>query len=121
MIRMKAHSGIFRKCAIIDSLTHKKPRLHEINPALVAEISIDSSLRNLLQTEKLPKYDFAKITRQVMDFTKTQLANLTGNEIKAIDQFFDNRIFNPSLIDNTGLFHKKIADYPAVLRALQQI
>lgn len=119
--KMKFNREIFRKCSIIESLTHGKPKLSKINPKLIEDIPIDSSLRNLLQTEKLPEYDFAEITEQVTEFTKTQLTSLRISEIKAIDQFFDQKIFNPNLIDNTGLFHEKIADYPAALRTLQQI
>jgi hypothetical protein len=95
--------------------------MHEINPELVAHIPIDSSLRNLLQTEKLSQYDFAKITREVQEFTETHLASIKSNEIKAMDKFYDQKIFNPNMIDNTGLFHEGIAEYPAVLRTLQQI
>jgi hypothetical protein len=46
---------------------------------------------------------------------------MKSNEIKAIDQFYDEKIFNPNMIDNTGLFHERIAEYPAILWALQQI
>jgi hypothetical protein len=118
---MKFDHNIFRKCAIVESLTHERPRMHQINPELVAQIPIDSSLRNLLQTEKLSQYDFAKITREVQKFTKAHLARMKSNEIKAIDQFYDEKIFNPNMIDNTGLFHERIAEYPAILWTLQQI
>jgi predicted nucleotidyltransferase component of viral defense system len=100
--RMKFDHNIFRKCAIVESLTHERPRMHEINPELVAQIPIDSSLKNLLQTEKLPQYDFAEITREVQKFTAAHLARMKSNEIKAIDQFYDEKIFNPNMIDNTG-------------------
>jgi len=119
--KMEFDRNIFRKCAIVESLTHEKPRMHEINSELVAQIPIDSSLRNLLQTEKLSQYDFAKITREVQEFTETHLARIKSNEIKAIDKFYDEKIFNPNTIDNTGLFHERIVEYPAVLWALQQI
>lgn len=120
IIQMKFDRTVFRKCAIIDSLTRKKPKLYEINPDAIREISIDSSLRNLLQTEKLSELNFANITNQVIEFTQTQLANLTKNEIEAIDQFFDHKTFRPDLIDKTGIFHPKIKEYPAILHALQQ-
>ena len=120
IIKMKFDREVFRKCAIIDSLTRKKPKLYEINPNEIREIPIDSSLRNLLQTEKLSGLNFASITNQVIEFTKTQLANLTKNEIEAIDQFFDHKTFKPDLIDKTGILHEKIKEYPAILRALQQ-
>jgi len=119
--KIRFNHETFRKCAIIDSLTHQKPKILEINPSLITQIPIDSSLRNLLQTEKLPKCNFVKITKKVKEFTEAHLANMTSNETKAIDQFYDQKIFNPNLIDNTGLFHEKIAEYPAALRTLQQI
>ena len=119
--KMKFNRNIFRKCAIVESLTHERPRMHQINPELVAQIPIDSSLRNLLQTEKLSQYDFTKITREVQKFTKAHLTSMKSNEIKAIDQFYDEKIFNPNMIDNTGLFHERIAEYPAILWALRQI
>jgi len=119
--KMKFDHNIFRKCAIVESLTHEKPRMHEINPELVAQIPINSSLRNLLQREKLSQYDFAKIKREVQEFTETHLASINSNEIKAIDKFYDEKVFEPNTIDNTGSFHERIAEYPAVLWALQQI
>jgi predicted nucleotidyltransferase component of viral defense system len=118
--KMKFDQETFRKCAIIDSLTRKKPKLHEIDPETMSEILIDSSLRNLLQTEKLSEFNFNSIITQVTEFTKKQLRNLTMNEIKAIDQFFDNKDFRPELIDETGIFHEKIKEYPAILRTLQK-
>jgi len=57
---MKFAHDIFRKCAIIDGLTHENPRMHKINAELIAHIPIDSSLRNLLHAEKRPQYDIAK-------------------------------------------------------------
>lgn len=119
--KTKFNHKIFHKCAVIDSLTHIKPKKHEIKATFIDNISIDSSLRNLLQKEKLPKYDFPNITRTVKKFTETQLASITNDEIKAINQFYDQKNFNPNLIDNTGLFHKKISEYPAIQYTLQQI
>jgi len=119
--KMKFDHEVFRKCAIIDSLTRKKPKLYEINPETISEIPIDSSLKSLLQTEKFTNFDFNIITKQVKEFTKTQINRLTSNEIKAISQFFDQKDFRPELIDDTGIFHEKIKEYPAILRALQKL
>jgi predicted nucleotidyltransferase component of viral defense system len=118
--KMKFDHETFRKCAIIDSLTRKKPKLYEIDPKIISEIPIDSSLKNLLQTEKFSNFDFNIMTKQVTEFTETQLKNLKSNEIKAINQFFDHKDFRPDLIDETGIFHEKIKEYPAILRALQK-
>jgi predicted nucleotidyltransferase component of viral defense system len=118
--KMKFDHETFRKCAIIDSLTRKKPKLYEINPEIIGKIPIDSSLRNLLQTEKLSEFNLKSMITQVTEFTKKQLTNLTTNETKAIDQFFDHKNFRPDLIDEKGIFTKKIIEYPAILRALQE-
>lgn len=112
---------IFRKCAIIDSLTHERPKIHQIDTGFIEEIPADSSLKNLLQTQNIQKYDFHRIAKTVKEFTQTQLSSITEDEKKAVDQFYDQKIFNPQLIDNTGLFHENINEYPAVLRTLQKI
>jgi predicted nucleotidyltransferase component of viral defense system len=119
--KMKFNHESFRKCAIIDSLTHERPKIHQIDTAFIEKISIDSSLRNLLQAEDIQKYDFPKVARAVKEFTQAKLASITNDEKKAVDQFYDHKTFNPQLIDNTGLFHEKISEYPAALRTLQKI
>jgi predicted nucleotidyltransferase component of viral defense system len=111
----------FRKCAIIDSLTHEKPKIHQIDTDFIEDVPADSSLKNLLQTKDIQKYDFHKIAKTVKEFTQTQLSSITEDEKKAVDQFYDLKIFNPQLIDNNGLFHEKINKYPAALRTLQKI
>jgi len=111
----------FRKCAIIDSLTRKRPKLYEINPEMINEIPLDSSLRNLLQTERLPELNFNKITAKATEFTKTQLQKLTTKEQDMIDQFWEKKNYRPELIDPTGIFHMKIAEYPAALWVLEKL
>jgi hypothetical protein len=111
--------NIFRKCAIIDSLTRGKPKLYTIDPNSIRNIRIDTSLTNLLQTQKLQKINFAEITTHVTEFTKTQIMNLTQNETTAIDQFIDQKTFNPALIDETEVFNEKINQYPPALWKLE--
>jgi predicted nucleotidyltransferase component of viral defense system len=118
---MKFDPDTFRKCAIIDSLTRKLPKLYEINPEMINEIPLDSSLRNLLQTERLPELDFTEIAQRVIKFTNAQLQKLTNNEKNMIDQFWDKKIFAPELINPEGIFHTKIAEYPAVLWTLERL
>lgn len=119
--KTKFNQQIFHKCTIIESLTHSETKTTEIETRFIEQMPIDTSLRNLLQTENLSKYDFTEMARTVKQFTEAQLSSITTDEIKAIDQFYDQKIFDPTLIDNAGLFHEKISKYPAILRALQQI
>lgn len=113
---------VFRKCAIIDSLMRGKPKLYQINiKETINKIPIDSSLRNLLQTEKFSKFDFSEMTEQTINFSKEMIANLTKNEIKTIDQFFDLKTFKPNLIDEKRIFHEKIKEHPAIQWALTKL
>jgi len=121
IIDMKFDPDTFRKCAIIDSLTRKLPKLYEINPETIKEIPLDSNLRNLLQKNQLQGLDFNKIAQRVIQFTHAQLQKLTRNEKKMIDQFWDKRIFAPELIDPKGIFHTQITEYPAALWTLERL
>lgn len=120
--KMDLNLEIFRKCAIIDSLMRGKPKLYEINiEEVINQIPIDSSFRNLLQAEKFSKFNFEKMTEQTINFSKKVIENLTKNEIKAIDQFFELKTFQPNLIDEKGILHEKIKQHPAILWALTKL
>jgi len=88
---------------------------------LINKIPIDTSLKNLLQTQKATKLDFKEIKEQTINFSKTTIANITKNEIKAIDQFFEHKKFEPNLIDDKGIFHEKIKEHTAILWALREL
>jgi predicted nucleotidyltransferase component of viral defense system len=118
---MKFDLDTFRKCAIIDSLTREPPKLYEINPETINKIPLDSTLRNLLQTDSLPELDFSKIAQRVTEFTNAQLKKLTNHDKNMIDQFWDKMIFAPELINPKGIFHTKIAEYPAVLWTIERL
>ncbi|MDH7595896.1 MAG: hypothetical protein QHH20_07210, partial [Candidatus Bathyarchaeota archaeon] len=79
------------------------------------------SLKNLLQTEKPPKFDYNKISAKATEFTKTQLQKLTTKEKEMIDQFWEKKKYRPELIDTAGIFHTKIAEYPAALWILEKL
>jgi len=120
--RMGFDRTIFRKCAIVDSLMRKRPKLYEINiEEAIRKIPFDSSLKNLLQTGKFSKSDFNEMAEQTIEFSKAITGSLTRNEIEAIDQFFDLKEFKPVLVDEEGIFHQRIRDHPAILWALQTL
>ena len=121
IVGLEFDHNTFRKCAIIDSLTRKLPKLYDIKPETINEIPLDSSLRNLLQTERLPEFDFRKIAETVTEFTRTQLQKLTTNEKDMIDLFWEKKTYRPELVDPTGIFHTKIAEYPGALWILERL
>jgi len=116
-MEMKPH--VFRKCAIVDSLMRGRPRLYEIDIDQVIDgIPIDSSLRNLLQTESILRFNFDEMRREVTNFSKYVMKALAKNEVRAIDRFFDAKKFEPELIDEEGIFYEKLREHPSIQWAL---
>ena len=99
-----------------------KTKLHKINIEKTLEsINLDSNLRNVLQTEQGSKLDLNEIKEKVKEFSQKTMETLTQNEIKAIDNFYQLRNFEPTLIDEKGILHPKIKDPPAIQRTIQKI
>lgn len=117
--KMNMKPTVFRKCAIIDSLMRGRPKLQDIKiEETINKIPIDSSLRNLLHAERFLRFDFNEMRKQTTKFSKSIIANLTKNEIKAIDQFYELKTFEPELIDEKGIIHEKIKEHPSIQWAL---
>lgn len=116
------NSEIFRKCAVVDSLMRARRKLYEIDASeLIKRIPIDSSLRNLLQTENVSTYDFDEMKEEVIQFTESMIANLTENEVSAIDEFFEAKKFKPEVIDAEGIFNEAIGEHPSIRWALSNL
>jgi predicted nucleotidyltransferase component of viral defense system len=111
----------FRKCSIIESFTHEDPKLYEVDISAIERIPIDSSLRNLLQVERLAHYDFQTVKMRVMEFTRRHLSNLTSTERQAIDKFYDQSVFDPNMIDSGDVFNEQIGNHPEPLWTLKEI
>ena len=117
--KMDMNPTVFRKCAVVDSLMRGKPKLQDIKiDEKISKIPIDSSLRNLLQAEKFLKFDFNEMRKQTTRFSKSIITNLTKNEIKAINQFYELKTFRSRLIDENGILHEKIEEHPSIQRIL---
>lgn len=111
--QMKLDRQIFRKCAVVDSLMRGEPKLPEIPiEETIQGITVDSSLKNLLQTEK--PFDFEEMKRQVIKFSNSIISQLTKDEVKAIHHFYQQKTFHPELIDKQGRLHPKITKHPSI-------
>lgn len=120
--KMNMNPTIFRKCAIVDSLMRGRPKLQDIKiEEIINKIPVDSSLRNLLHTEKISRFDFNEMRKQTVKFSKTIIANLTKNEIKTIDQFYELKKFESNLIDEEKTLHEKIKEHPSIQWALTKL
>ena len=116
------NSEIFRKCAVVDSLMRARRKLYEIDASeLIKQIPIDSSLRNVLQTENVSTYDFDEMKEEVIRFTESMMADLTENEVSAIDEFFEIKKFKPEVIDGEGIFNEAIGEHPSIHWALSNL
>ena len=120
--KMDMNPTVFRKCAVVDSLMRGRPKLQDIKiDETLGKIPIDSSLRNLLQAERFSRFDFDEMRRQTIEFSKLMIANLTKDEVKAINQFYELKTFESKLIDEKGIFHEKIEDHPSIQWALSTL
>ena len=120
--KTKIDLKVFRKCAIVDSLMRGKPKLHDIKiDETISKIPIDSSLRNLLQAERFSRSNFNEMRKQTIKFSKSIVANLTKNEIKAIKQFYELKTFESKLIDENEILHEKIKEHPSIRWALTRL
>jgi len=112
---------VFRVCAVVDSLMRGAPGLHEIEvKKIVGGIPVDSSLLNLLR-RGLNGFSPVEARERVMEFCERILSNLTTDQKKAINQFHEEKTFNPKLIDKIGVLNSGIKTHPMILRALQKM
>ena len=58
--------------------------------------------------------DYQTIKQEVLDFSQKITGQLKENEIKMIETFYTQSIFNPDLIDDDGIFNEKLKDHPII-------
>ena len=67
-----------------------------------------------MQTESVSRFNFGEMREGVIRFSESVMASLTRNEVKAIDQFFEAKRFDPEIIDEEGIFHEKLREHPFI-------
>lgn len=111
----------FLVCAVVDSLMRGTPKLPEIDLRQnVAAIQLDTALTNLLRrgtTDFVPE----DAKRRVIEYSERMQAKITPDQIRAINQFHEERIFDLELIDKNRVLNNGIRTHPMILRALQEI
>lgn len=68
--------------------------------------------------ERVSGFNFNDMRREVIRFSKSIMAAFTKNEVRAIDQFFKTKRFEPELINEEGIFHEKLREHPSIRWAL---
>lgn len=118
--KMRMSQDIFRKCAVVDSLMRDPPKLYKLNVReIVDSIPIDTGLRNLLQTTRSMSIDVNSVRQDVLGFSRRILKELKQRERDAIDVFYDERVFEPAMIDTENILNKNILKHPMIRRKLQ--
>ncbi len=111
---------VFRKCLVIDTLTRGRPPVDRIEvDSKLGSVSIDSHLRNLLRDGA--NVDFRQVIDRASDFAEEIINELTLEERSLIRQFYDQKSFEPGSIDDTGIFHKKLPEHPAIMWAMKNL
>ena len=111
--------GVFRVCAVVDSLMRGLPMLHEVDvEKVVGGIPVDSGLRNLLHGggEAL---DVDEMRGRVLEFSRVVQSGLSEGQREAIRVFHLEKRFSQELVDRDGVLNPEIRDHPSILRALQ--
>ena len=104
---------VFRKCAVVESILMGKPKLTEIDiNDLIQKSLYSNNLTRMVNLEN--NLDYQTIKKEVLDFTQMITDQLKENEIKMIETFYTQGNFNPDLIDDDGIFNKKLKDHPII-------
>ncbi|MFO7991762.1 MAG: nucleotidyl transferase AbiEii/AbiGii toxin family protein [Thermoplasmata archaeon] len=113
---------VFRKCAVIDSLMRGEPKLHEIDlNEVIDDISIDSSLRNLLCVDLSSTLNIKHMLEKSKEFSRSIISSLEEEEVDVINRFYEHREFEPERLDKEGILNPKTAEHPSILWAMKKL
>jgi predicted nucleotidyltransferase component of viral defense system len=111
---------IFRKCLIIDSLMRGRPPLDEIDVSeVIGQVAMDSSLENLLRSRT--EEDFESIKKRAIHFGEEMVEDLTKEEVDLIREFYGEKKFRPSSIDDAKIFNTNLQENRAIEWALKKL
>lgn len=107
---------VFRKCSVIESLM-MGGKLHEMNiENIIGSIKVDTALRNLLRRMKIPM----NVKDKVRMFALKIIQNISRNEKKLINNFYDKKEFTPEIVENI-MFYPVLKNHPGIKWALQNL
>ncbi|MFW6305732.1 MAG: nucleotidyl transferase AbiEii/AbiGii toxin family protein [Candidatus Saliniplasma sp.] len=118
--KMDIDRPVFSKCAVIDSLMRGEPKLYEIDvDDIIQNISIDSSLKNLLRIKKTSTLDIKNMIEKSKEFSKSIMSSLDEEEFDVIDRFYEHKKFEPERMDKEVILNPKITEHPSIRWALK--
>jgi hypothetical protein len=111
--------GLFRTTAVIDSLT-RKPPLTAINyEQRIRGIKFDTSLLNMLDNKH--EFDEGDVHETVTSFTQGVIDDLSDDEMKLIDTFYEKLEIDEHITGKMKGIHKGIKDHPSIKWQIRQL
>ena len=112
---------ILRKCIILQNMMNKEYQLNTIViPAIFRRIRLDDSLRNVLKHYPQTSTEmFEELRINTINFLSKIQTTLTEREVRCLNLFFQEQVFNPTFLGKKEIFHRQIAQHPGILRTLQ--
>jgi predicted nucleotidyltransferase component of viral defense system len=106
-----------RKCAVVESLMSLKKPITDLNPDdIVKNIPFDSRIRSVARIDQ--EQDISIIRHKASGFSRKVIDGLTDGEHLCIEKFYDERRFQPELLDFPEM-HPAISSHPGILWALR--
>lgn len=119
----KFNQHVFRKCLILKNLTDSRFYLPKVDPdSHLSNIRLDEHLRQVLprknqQNDKM----FDTWKNLAIEFIRSIQLKITESEIECLKRFYNNKTFDPRLLNETGLLHPNIQSHPAISYSLLQL
>lgn len=111
------NNDTLRKCAVIESLLSLKKPITGLDPDdIVKNIPFDTRIRSVTRIDQ--DTDISTIRHNASRFGQKIIDNLTEGEILCIKKFYEERRFQPELLDFPGM-HPDISSHPGILWALR--
>ena len=110
---------LFRMTAVFDSLTRKSPLTAINHKQLIQEIKFDTSLLNMLDTKH--EFDEKEVQETVTEFTQGVIDELSDDEVKLIETFYDKLEVDEQITGKMTGIHKGVKDHPSIKWRIRQL
>lgn len=118
---LRFNDDVLRKCVVVESLMRKGMRLDGMKPEeIFRTVDMDDALRNLLREDIAASLDFDAVKEEAIAVYNSVISRLTEDELHMIEKFYEEKRFEPDLID-AGEFHEKLKEHPAINWVLKEM
>jgi predicted nucleotidyltransferase component of viral defense system len=112
--------ALFRGAAVVDSLFRGLPSLIDINyEEKIRGIRFDSSLLNVLYSGNV--FDEELVHEAVIDFTKGVLDDLSFDEIRLIETFYQEYKLDEQVVSKFTGLHSELSNHPLIKWQIKEL